>query len=46
MKSLGITGYVRRQKNPDTEGFEHNGYAKLHKPCTKFKKKTAYSTQT
>lgn len=27
MKRLGITGYVRKQKNPDAEGSEHNRYA-------------------
>ena len=29
MKRLGIKGYVRKQKNPDTEGSEHNRYANI-----------------
>ena len=29
MKRLGISGYVRKQKNPETEGSEHNRYANI-----------------
>lgn len=29
MKRLGIKGYLRQQKSPDTEGSEHNRYANI-----------------
>ena len=29
MKRLGISGYVRKQKNPDTEGAEHDKFANV-----------------
>ncbi len=29
IKRLGITGYIRKQKNPETEGSEHNRYANV-----------------
>ena len=29
MKRLGISGYVRKQKNPETEGSEHDRYANI-----------------
>ena len=29
MKRLGISGYVRKQKSPETEGSEHNRYANI-----------------